>query len=79
MNKKRRHPSFPKLLLFKHPQGQSNKWYCGFHYEGKFIRASTKKERLKDAYNESAKWYLSHLANIDQGTFHGLQTTKFKN
>lgn len=70
MKNKQSHPDYPKLYLFKHPQGQSKNWYCGFYHKGKFVRISTGTDILKpQAFNFAEDWYLNNISDIKQGRF----------
>lgn len=63
-----RHPDYSKLVLFTHPNQQSNNWYAGFYHKGKFVRASTKTDHKTDALKIAEKWFLEQQHHIANGT-----------
>ena len=62
-----RHPKYPKLVIFKTPNGQSENWYAGFYHKGRFVRKSTGTDDKKQALLVSESWYLKNQTRIVSG------------
>ncbi len=62
---KYRHPLHKKLWMFKRPNSRS--WWCGFHHQGKYHRASTKTDIQSEAERIAADWYLDKQVEIRTG------------
>ena len=64
-----------KLHIFLRPN--SSFWWCGFHHQGKYIRTSTKCERLPDAKAFAEDWYHGRKSEIKSGSFQPIKEKTF--
>lgn len=62
-----RHPKHQNLHIFRTPNGKSDKWYCGFHHKGQFIRSSTRTTVWLAALDAAEVWYLDKQYEIRHG------------
>jgi integrase len=54
-----------KLHIFRRPN--SRFWWCGFHSQGQYVRASTKSEELKEATEAAKRWFYKEQGKIEVG------------
>lgn len=64
-----RHPTYPKLFIFKQPNGKSRNWYAGFHHGGKHHRRSLKTEVWDRALAGAASWYEKSKYELKHGSY----------
>ena len=67
MSEPLRHPHLKRLHMFKAPNGQSANWYCGFHINGVYKRASTKTDDWKEACGYAETWYHERQYELRNG------------
>lgn len=72
------HPRYPKLKLFKTPNGKSQNWYAGFHHGGKNVRQSLGTTDFSAALTKSEEWFLDKQHSIRKGTFVPPAGTRFR-
>jgi len=61
------HPRYPAVKLFKAPNGKSDRWYAGFHHQGKFVRKSTGSADFTEALQRASDWYEDRRYEIRNG------------
>jgi integrase len=54
-----------KLHIYK--RQRSNFWQCGFHYNGSYLRSSTKETDLSTAIERAKQWYYEKQVEIKMG------------
>jgi integrase len=72
----RSHPVYPKLLLFKTPNGKSANWYAGFHMSGRH-RTSLGTSDYTEALKRAERWYEDTRYKVRNGGLTPPSTPRF--